>query len=264
MRLVLCDSNRILSEALAAAMEARGHEVVAIATTVADGLTAVARYEPELVMLDACCPAGAECPCPDEAKGLSAAALLRKLYPRVAVLLLASRAAVAVPPEATATAAGVAGFLGKDKPVSEIAEALELIARGQTVIDPALAARPGQRLAGRRTRMAYDLTPREREVLRRLVAAESTGKMAREMDITTSTLRTYVKNVLSKLGAHSRLQAAALAAQVDAHDELPARTAGAVSRAPGTSPSGVRMPPPSWAVLAPQDEPDSPPWASTF
>lgn len=251
MRLVLCDSNRILSEALAAAMEARGHKVVAIATTVADGLAAVARYEPELVMLDACCPAGTECPCPDEAEGLSAAALLRRLFPRVAVLLLASRAAVVAPPGATA--AGVVGFLGKDKPVSEIVEALELIARGRTVIDPALAARPGQRLAARRTRMAHDLTPREREVLRRLVAAESTGQMAREMDITTSTLRTYVKNVLSKLGAHSRLQAAALATQVDAHDELLAWPADPASRAPGTSPSGVRMPPPSWAVLAPPE-----------
>jgi two-component system, NarL family, nitrate/nitrite response regulator NarL len=57
------------------------------------------------------------------------------------------------------------------------------------------------------------LTPREREVLLRIAAGQSTGQMAREMHIATSTLRTYVKNLLTKLGTHSRLQAAALASR---------------------------------------------------
>jgi DNA-binding CsgD family transcriptional regulator len=57
------------------------------------------------------------------------------------------------------------------------------------------------------------LTPREREVLRRIVAGQGTGQMSREMSIATSTLRTYVKNLLTKLGTHSRLQAAALASR---------------------------------------------------
>jgi DNA-binding CsgD family transcriptional regulator len=51
------------------------------------------------------------------------------------------------------------------------------------------------------------------QVLRRIVAGQSTGQMAREMDVATSTLRSYIKNVLAKLGAHSRLQAAALASR---------------------------------------------------
>jgi DNA-binding NarL/FixJ family response regulator len=46
--------------------------------------------------------------------------------------------------------------------------------------------------------------------------------MAQEMNIATSTLRTYVKNVLSKIGAHTRLQAAALATQGELQDELTA------------------------------------------
>ena len=55
------------------------------------------------------------------------------------------------------------------------------------------------------------LTPRETEVLRRIVAGQSTSQMASEMDIAISTLRGYIKSILTKLGAHSRLQAAAIA-----------------------------------------------------
>ena len=55
------------------------------------------------------------------------------------------------------------------------------------------------------------LTPRETEVLGRIAAGQNTRKMASEMNVTTETLRTYVKNVLAKLAVHSRLEAAALA-----------------------------------------------------
>ena len=54
MRLVLCDENRILCEALAAAMAARGHQVVAIASTADAGLAAVAAYQPDVILLDLC------------------------------------------------------------------------------------------------------------------------------------------------------------------------------------------------------------------
>jgi DNA-binding CsgD family transcriptional regulator len=57
------------------------------------------------------------------------------------------------------------------------------------------------------------LTPREMEVLRRIAAGQNTATMVREMKVTPATLRTYVKNVLGKLGAHSRLEAAALASR---------------------------------------------------
>ena len=67
------------------------------------------------------------------------------------------------------------------------------------------------------------LTPRETEVLRRIAAGQSTKTMAREMSVTTETLRTYVKNVLGKLGAHSRLEAAALASRAALRDRLSRR-----------------------------------------
>lgn len=57
------------------------------------------------------------------------------------------------------------------------------------------------------------LTPRELEVLRRISAGQNTATMVQEMAVTTATLRTYVKNVLAKLGARSRLEAANLASR---------------------------------------------------
>jgi DNA-binding NarL/FixJ family response regulator len=81
----------------------------------------------------------------------------------------------------------------------------------------AVAASPfgGEREAGslRATDPFTTLTPREEEVLRRIAAGQNTATMVREMAVTTATLRTYVKNVLGKLGAHSRLEAANLASR---------------------------------------------------
>jgi len=58
MRLVLCDDNRILCEALAAVLESHGHRVVAIATCAADGIAAVSAYRPDACLLDLRLPDG--------------------------------------------------------------------------------------------------------------------------------------------------------------------------------------------------------------
>jgi len=69
------------------------------------------------------------------------------------------------------------------------------------------------------------LTPREREVLARLVHGESTTSMARSMGVRLSTLRTHIDSVLIKLGVHSRLEAVAYAVRegiVEVHASLEA------------------------------------------
>lgn len=200
MRLVLCDDNRILCEALAVALEARGHRVVAAATTSMLGITEVARHRPDACLLDLRFP--------DPPDGLSAARVIRQRCPETAVLVLSGLADPAVLAEATQI--GVAGVLRKDQYVDHIAEALDVIAAGGVVYGPVQAhsARSKDR---RRYHPARDLTSREKEVLRRIVAGQSTRQMSREMNVATSTLRTYVKNMLAKLGAHTRLEAAVLA-----------------------------------------------------
>jgi two-component system nitrate/nitrite response regulator NarL len=202
MRLVLCDGNRLLCEALGVALENRGHQVLAIATTTTLGIAAVAAHQPDACLLDLRFP--------DPPDGLAAARAIQRLSPGTAVLMLTGLVDQAAWSEAMRI--GVAGVVLKDHDVGYVAAALDVIASGGVVFDPLL---PGQATSGtgtpRRQYPDYELTPREKEVLRRMVAGQSTRQMSREMNIEVSTLRTYVKNVLTKLGVHSRLQAAALA-----------------------------------------------------
>jgi two-component system nitrate/nitrite response regulator NarL len=200
MRLVLCDDNRILCEALGVALEARGHLVLATATTTTLGIAEVATHRPDACVLDLRFP--------DPPDGLGAARVICQRYPETAVLVLSGLADPAVLTEATRI--GVAGFLLKDQSVDHIAGALDVIASGGVAFDP-IQTRHAWSPGMRRYRPARYLTSRETEVLRRIVAGQSTRQMSREMNVATSTLRTYVRNMLAKLGAHTRLEAAVLA-----------------------------------------------------
>lgn len=202
MQLVLCYDNRILAEALIAALAVRGHEVVVITTSVADGIAAVTKHLPDLCLIDL--------KSPDDEDGLAAVQAIRLRCPGTAIVMFSGAAEPAAAWEARRL--GAAGFLSKDHNVAQIATALDVVASGGVVFDSILASNPRPAVS-RRAHPLYDLTPREQEVLRRIVAGQNTGQMSREMNIATSTLRTYVKNLLTKLGTHSRLQAAALASR---------------------------------------------------
>jgi two-component system nitrate/nitrite response regulator NarL len=202
MRLVLCDDNLILGEALAPALAARGQQVVAITTSLTDCIAAVSAHQPDACLLGLRFP--------EEKDGLAAVHAISQRQPGTAIVILTTVRDASIAREARK--AGVAGVLSKDQSVSQIAEALDVVASGGTVFESTLSHRA--RVAAPRRRDPLDeLTPRESEVLRRIVAGQGTEQMASEMNISPSTLRTYVKNLLSKLGTHSRLQAAALASR---------------------------------------------------
>lgn len=211
MRLVLCDDNRILCEALGVALGGRGHQVLATANTTRQGIAAVAERQPDACLLDLRFPS--------PPGGLEAAQIIRRRHPGTAVVVLSGVIDPAVRSEAMRV--GVAGFLRKDQNVAHIADALDVIASGGVVFDSMLTARPVPGASQRACPVSV-LTPREKEVLRRMVAGQSTTEMSREMRIEVSTLRTYVKNVLTKLGAHSRLQATALAVREQLLSDLTA------------------------------------------
>jgi two-component system, NarL family, nitrate/nitrite response regulator NarL len=204
MRLVLCDDNRILCEALAVALEARGHQALAIALTPDEGVAAVARHQPDACLIDVRFPDGRD--------GLGAARVIRDRYPDTTVLIMSGFADPAVLSEVTQI--GAVGFLGKDQEFDKIAAALDEIAADRLEQVPGSAAEfglgPGSPRSGN---PISTLTPREAQVLQRIAAGQSTSMMAREMNVTTETLRTYVRNVLAKLGARNRLEAATLASR---------------------------------------------------
>jgi two-component system nitrate/nitrite response regulator NarL len=202
MQLVLCDKNRILCEALAATLQACGHQVLAIATSAAEGIAAVAAHRPDVCLLGLCFP--------DES-GLDAAQVIRRSHPETKIVVLScvtDRAALS-----EAKKIGVAGYLCKNQKPETITGALEVISAGGVVFGPRFS-QPGRRtMPSPQEDIHRKLTPRERQVLQRIMAGQSTGQMSREMNVSTSTLRSHIGGVLAKLDAHSRVQAAAIASQ---------------------------------------------------
>jgi two-component system, NarL family, nitrate/nitrite response regulator NarL len=226
VRLVICDHQRILAEALAAALETRGHEVLAVTTTPADGLDAVSADRPDVCLIDLRFG--------NQPGGLDTARAIRQWYPGTRVLVLSA----VTDPEmlSQVVGAGVAGFIRKDQSVDQIASALDVIAAGGSVLDPGLPRVRARASVRPQPRKPIDeLSPREREIVVRILRGQSTRQMAFAMNITVGTVRTYVKNVLAKLGAHSRLQLAALASRDGLLiDQAPAPAALAPAGAPIT------------------------------
>jgi DNA-binding NarL/FixJ family response regulator len=203
MRLVLCDKNRILCEALAATLEARGHRVLAIATSATECIAAVAAHRPDACLLDVRFPGES---------GLDAAQAMRRSHPETKIVVLSrvtDREVVS-----RAKKIGAAGYLCKDEKPETITGALEVISAGGVAFGPRVSRQPGWRtMASPQEDILRKLTPRERQVLQRIVAGQSTEQMSREMSVAISTLRSHIGGVLAKLGAHSRVEAAAIASQ---------------------------------------------------
>src|SRR5256885_1734444 len=130
MRLVLCDDNRILCEALAAIFRARGHAVLAIATSVDDGIAAVAEHQPDACLTDLRFPYG---------NGLDPIRAIRCSHPETKILVLSGLLDPAAVAEARQI--GVAGFLRKDQKPETIVRALEAVGAGRTVFAPRQANR---------------------------------------------------------------------------------------------------------------------------
>lgn len=201
MRLVICEGQQLLGDSLATALMEKGHYVLATTTTVAAGVAAVTVHRPDVFVLDLVCPG--------EQNGLDAARAICLHYPKTKVLLISGT----LDPRrlAEASQVGVAGFLSKAKDVEEIADALDAIAAGEVVFDAGITEMGWHRQPQPARNPLDALSPREKEILTRIAEGHGTQVMARAMGITAGTVRMYVQAVLNKLGAHSRLEVAAMA-----------------------------------------------------
>lgn len=203
MRLVLCDNNRIFCEALASMLQQRGHPVLAIATTASDSIAAVAMNRPDACLLDLRFP---------DASTLAVAQAIGRCVPETKIVVFSRTTDPAAVSEAKKI--GAAGFLRKDHNAETITRALEVISLGRLAFYAGSSRQPSRRVMRSPTEeILRRLTPRERQVLQRIVAGQSTGQMAREMNVAMSTLRSHIGRVLNKLDAHSQVQAAAIASR---------------------------------------------------
>ncbi|HEU4910837.1 MAG TPA: response regulator transcription factor [Actinomycetes bacterium] len=199
MKIVLGDDHEMWLQALEVALLARGHHVVATATTASGAVDAVVGSDPDVCALDVGFPDG---------NGFEAARRIREEAPRTRVVMLTGSSEPSLVD--AAVSAGAAGLTRKDQSVTAIMAALERVAAGASAFDSrwSRSTFTRQRPESDVARLVNSLTTRERDVLRRLVDGCTTSEIAREMGVTKNTARTHIQNVLTKMGAHSRLQAA--------------------------------------------------------
>ncbi|GLZ31905.1 DNA-binding response regulator [Lentzea sp. NBRC 105346] len=193
--LVLADDHKVFLEALETVLRQHGFDVVAVAGSVAALLQRVHAVRPDVCVADRHFTDGD----------------VVEVLPRV----LASGAKVLVlTADGDADAAmraldrGVLGYVHKSRDVAALVRAIRRVAGGEAVVDvPAWQGFPCSDVR----RLAAYLTPRERECLGLLVEGLGTAAMAQRLGVSVTTVRTHVQSLLTKLGVHSRLEAASLA-----------------------------------------------------
>jgi len=205
VRVLLADDQALFREALAALLSVRTDiEVVGVAADGDEVLRRAEEFHPDVVLMDLRMPV---------LDGVAATKRLRVAQPAVRVLVLTTfdddEEVFA------ALRAGAIGYLLKDVSADRLAEAVLASARGESVLQPSVAARVVARFAQLRDEpdarpqpLPVPLSDRELEVLRHLAEGRSNREIAQAVFLAEGTVKNHVTNLLVKLGARDRTQAA--------------------------------------------------------
>jgi two-component system, NarL family, nitrate/nitrite response regulator NarL len=198
VRIVLIEDQQLLADALAGVLPTRGeHRVVSIASTLEQGLEAVRRHRPDLVLADFRLPDG------DVVDLLPA---MLDAAPGTKVLVYSGWS-----DESSllgALAAGAAGYVEKTSSIDALLDAIRRVLSGETVVDPRLVPLLTRRAVGGASQA---LSARELEILELLAAGRSTAEIAADLHLAPSTVGNTITRVLAKLDARSRLDAVRIA-----------------------------------------------------
>ncbi|WP_432879368.1 response regulator transcription factor [Kribbella sp. CA-245084] len=191
-RVAIADDDVLLREGLASLLERSGFAVLGTAGNAEQLLDLVRREGPELVIVDIRMPPGLS------TEGLDAADVIRREHPETAVLLLSAHVEVEHALQLMAAGQGV-GYLLKSRvtDVDEFLESLRRVARGGSVVDPALVRELVD--ARRRHDPLAALSQREREVLSLVAEGRSNAGVARRLWVAEGTVEKHVRSILTKL-----------------------------------------------------------------
>ena len=178
-------------------------ELVGEASDGEEAVQKAAEVMPDIVLMDVRMP---------KRSGIEATAEIKELMPHVKILMLT------ISDEETdlydAIKAGASGYLLKEIPIEEVADAIRGVWAGQSRISPSMASKLLTEFAAiskgtdeRTTMPAPRLTDREMEVLRLVAQGLNNRDIAKQLFISENTVKNHIRNILEKLHLHSRMEA---------------------------------------------------------
>jgi DNA-binding NarL/FixJ family response regulator len=193
LRVVVGEDQALVREGILSVLEDAGFDVVAVAGDAEDLVRKARAHEPDVVVTDIQMP-------PDHTDdGLRAAQSIRASHPHIGVLVISQFLEDRYPLELVGDHAEGIGYLLKDRvgDLAVFASAVERVALGGSVLDPAVVARMVSR--PRRDSPIDDLSRRERQVLGLMAEGRSNHAIAGELVVTVATVERHVTSIFGKL-----------------------------------------------------------------
>lgn len=202
IRVLVVDDQELFRRGLTMLLTAEpGIDVVGQAGDGEEGATLAASVAPDVVLLDIRMP---------RRTGLEACSAIKQAVPSAKIIMLTVSDEEADLYEAVKS--GASGYLLKDSSIEEVAQAVRVVADGQSLISPSMAvklidefkqmSRPEREQVG-----GLRLTERELEVLRLVARGLNNREVAKQLFISENTVKNHVRNILEKLQLHSRMEA---------------------------------------------------------
>jgi len=191
IRVLLADDQRVVREGLGTLLGLLdGIELVGTAADGEEALALAAQHEPDVVLMDLRMP---------RMDGIEA--IRRLSIPAIALTTYADDASVL-----GALRAGARGYLTKDAGAEDIRAAVEAVARGEAVLDPAVQHHVVAAV-NTASEPSHDLTPREAEVLGLIAEGLTNAEIAERLVVSNATVKSHVNHIFAKLGVRDRAQA---------------------------------------------------------
>lgn len=192
LRILLVDDHALVRAGMRSLLQDIADvEVVAEASDGAEALAAAERERPDVVLMDIAMKG---------MNGLEAAARLRERQPEAKIIILSMHTSEEY--VLLALRAGAAAYLIKDSATSELELALKCVMRGETYLSPAISR---QVVDGYVQRVGVGaspdpLTPRQRDVLKRMAEGRSTKEIAFDLNLSVKTVETHRAQIMDRLG----------------------------------------------------------------